>query len=530
MGPFQYRVILACGLCFASDAMELQLLSFLKVVLKGNWGLSEARADSVVSVVFAGALLGSLLLTPLGDRWGRRPLFAIVAATISGFGVLTGFCTDFSQILVLRFLVGVGVGGLTIPYDALGEFLPSTFRGPSILCTSFFWTTSSLVVPLLADGDNSSWRSFVVLCAVPGLVSTVLGIVWVPESPRWLLTKGKHDKALGVLREAAATNGRDPFLPARGMDEHDRAGIRSLCSNTKWRRMGLFVGAQWYGLSFMYYGAILSISIVFSTLDDDDNNNGDNDHGRGYEFDYQALFITASAEIVGLIVAMAAIDRAGRVATQVGGYLLGGFFLLLLSLLDAYAYSGNSGSTASSSSSSSSSSAKRWQLIGFAFLARLFVMTASSVTWLHTAELLPTEIRATGHGLANALGRIGGITCPFVISRDASLQTIGLVMFLVGVVTSFCIHQLPETTGKALGTFDVTGASHVSISSTVGRQLVRRSSSSSSSSNSNSNSNNLEISQMEGKINESAAGCGFQRQDRSETATDERFTSSFELI
>jgi hypothetical protein len=111
MGRFQYEVVFACGLCFASDAMEILLLSFLAVILQSEWGLSEGQVDSIISVVFAGAMLGTLVLSTLGDWWGRRPVFGLTAALISIFGVSTAFCTSYEQIVLARFLVGFGVGG-----------------------------------------------------------------------------------------------------------------------------------------------------------------------------------------------------------------------------------------------------------------------------------------------------------------------------------------------------------------------------------------------------------------------------------
>lgn len=193
MGMFQFQIILACGLCFASDAMEVLLLSFLALILQSQWGLSEGQSDSIVSVVFVGAMMGTLVLTPLGDKRGRKIVFAITAATIAIFGILTAFCNTYPQILMVRFMVGCGVGGLTVPYDALGEFMPSSRRGKNMLATSFFWTAGSLLVPLFAwltigrnhnsnsDGginesntsspEEGSWRAFVMLCALPSAVS-----------------------------------------------------------------------------------------------------------------------------------------------------------------------------------------------------------------------------------------------------------------------------------------------------------------------------------------------------------------------
>ncbi len=491
MGMFQIQIVLACGLCFASDAMEYLLLSYLAVILKSQWDLSEGQSDFIASVVFLGALVGTLVLTPLGDKWGRKIIFLLTSSIISIFGVLSAFCTNYTQILIVRFLVGFGIGGLTVPYDTLGEFMPNSRRGKNMLSTSFFWISASLLVPVVAwltvgrENNSDSWRSFVMLCSLPSVVSTALGLWLVPESPRWLVTRGKHETALQILRQAAAKNGMDPHLTfpegtrlvdnttklqpkqkgdrsdgiQRGIattsedhsnlydDDDDKETILSrdsspsgdrfclMCTNPQWRKMSFLMGIQWYGLTFMYYGAIMAVSIVFSNTTQNEND----DDQENFDFDYVALFISSSAEIVGLILAIVLVDWAGRVKTQVWGYTGGGFSLLVLGILDFYFLSDEK--------------KVKGYLIVFSFLSRMFIMGATAITWLHTAELLPTRIRATGHGLANALGRVGGMTCPFIVSRDNSLRTIGLTMFSVGLVTSIAVHQLPETAGRALGNF-----------------------------------------------------------------------------
>jgi MFS family permease len=490
MGIFQFQIVLACGLCFASDAMEYLLLSYLAVILQSQWSLSEGQSDFISSVVFLGAMMGTLVLTPLGDRLGRRIIFAVTSATISCSGILSAFCSTYRQILMARFMVGFGIGGLTVPYDTLGEFMPSSRRGKNMLSTSFFWIAASMLVPVFAwltvgrsnhkdnvdaryeSSEEGSWRVFVMLCSLPSVLSTALGIFFVPESPRWLLTRGKHEKSLEILRQAAAKNGKDPYLAfpegVRLVDHNNGGtimdattqsstsvhngdnidgigdGIRRdgemherrqetqkfridaegngssefevapashpscpMCSNPKWRKISFLLGGQWYGLTFMYYGAIIAISIVFSNIkyndDDDDDINGQD--GQSFDFDYWALFISSSAEIAGLTLAISMVDRVGRVSTQVWAYSLGGFCLLLLGILDFYVGEDvkngvNQGEAAVS---------ERWHLILFAFLSRMFIMVATSVTWLHTAELLPTRFRATGHGL-------GKLLCSFCLS------------------------------------------------------------------------------------------------------------------
>jgi len=309
-----------------------------------------------------------------------------------------------------------------------------------LLYIEFFWTFGTLLVPLFAwyslennnIGQEGSWELFCVLCAVPCIVSTILGIIIVPESPRWLLTKGKHEKALSILRYAATKNGLDSdavFPLGIHLTQHEvetkSSTLLDLFSQ-KWRRTTLLLWMAWFSLAFLYYGAILAISIVFTRAEEENNN------GKGYRFDYQAIFISAISEIVGLFLVLSTIDRCGRIPTQTLTYILGGVSCLILG------YSAHFG-------------ASRNVLIAFAFVARLAMMGATGTTWVSTSEILTTDIRATGHGYANAMGRIGGFFCPYIISESFPLHHIGLFLFLVSSIAAAAVSQLPETCGQRLG-------------------------------------------------------------------------------
>ena len=176
MGPFQYSILLAAGLCFAADSMEVLLLSFLAVVLRAVWNLTDQQAATITSAVFVGALLGTLVLGTLGDKWGRKPVFTLTAAIICISGFLTAVANNFATLLAFRFLVGFGVGGLTVPFDTLAgglethydslagggaqflfnciltlsfsflctEFVPNSHRGSNLLLIEYFWTAGTL--------------------------------------------------------------------------------------------------------------------------------------------------------------------------------------------------------------------------------------------------------------------------------------------------------------------------------------------------------------------------------------------------
>lgn len=109
--------------------MEVLLLSFLSVVLQHEWDLSDDETAFITSILFAGALVGTSILGPLADKWGRRPVFILAASMIAIFGVGTSLVQNYAQLLVNMFIIGFGVGGLTVPFDTLAEFLPSKGRG-----------------------------------------------------------------------------------------------------------------------------------------------------------------------------------------------------------------------------------------------------------------------------------------------------------------------------------------------------------------------------------------------------------------
>mmetsp|Transcript_6521 Transcript_6521/g.14754 ORF Transcript_6521/g.14754 Transcript_6521/m.14754 type:complete len:537 (+) Transcript_6521:201-1811(+) len=429
-GKFQRRVLWAAGLCFTADATEIMLLSFLSLTLQSEWDLTARQTANMTACVFAGSLVGTLCLGYLGDHLGRRPAFLLSTAIISLFGVCTAFATGYSSLLGIRFMVGFGVGGLTVPFDIFAEFLPTSHRGKHLLIIEYFWTAGSLMTPLFAYLTlESSWRLFVILCAMPCIISGFLGACLVPESPRWLISVGQDDRALEVIRNAARVNGVDPDIMFHrnvklAHDEVEEAGFGDLLSR-KWRKITLLLWGTWFGYSIGYYGTILTVTRIF----DADVEGAD---AQGVpSFDYKAIFISASAEIFGLFAVTQTIDSFGRIPSQVTSYIFGGIFLCSLSL--------SAGSLSNNS------------LTVLAFFARAFEMMGSCVTWVSTAEILPTEIRTTGHSAANAIGRTGAFISPYLVGTNNSLKAIGPIMLVIHLLTAWCSHYLPESKGKGLG-------------------------------------------------------------------------------
>jgi len=237
---------------------------------------------------------------------------------------------------------------------------------------------------------------------------------------------------------------------ANNATEHDRSKnnlgtFGELFRTPHQTRITFLLWATWFGFGFLYYGVIIAVSLVFTNEDEelsfyDDAYIADDDQEitASYGFDFAAIFITASAEVFGLVVVLGTVDTLGRIPSQSIAYRIGGVSTFVLGILCVFWI--ENGTTL-----------RRISLITLAFVSRMAMMASSCVTWVSTSEMLSTEIRSTGHGAANAMARLGGFIAPYVITEGNSMGTIGILVLLVSLFTAECASKLPETAGKPMG-------------------------------------------------------------------------------
>jgi len=456
MGKFQYKIMLATGLFLAADSCEVVILSFLSHVAQShNWnegifsdnnGFSEGDAydtdttdggDTLSTMVLPGALLGAVLWGVLGDMFGRRLVFLAIAVIVSVFGFATSFATTYQVLVFTRIMVSFGIGGLTVPFNACSELMPPSARGKQLVLLQVWWILGALAVHLalqqreqeqIADSKQFLWRLIAGICVIPSVLATILAWRYVPESPRWLLARGDHEIALAILRQAAEINGKDPyetFPMGVILYSHEPEEVTVSASqifnlfSSGWMKITASLFATYFGKAFLDHGTVSMAVSVFS-----------NDERQQ---DYQALF-SASSEFMGLILVYFVIDRVGRAATQCFAYAFGGVICLALSLLADYDPSTNPN-----------------LLLMLAFMAHLFINSATTATWIATTEVLATAIRTTGHGTAHAIARIGGAFSTYVLARTYSIPTVGLILFVTSLWTASASSNLPETNVKEMG-------------------------------------------------------------------------------
>ena len=209
VGRWHRKMVLLIGLGSFFNFFELALGSFFGVLLgTGSSGRPLTTLDKglVIGTVFFGEMIGSIVLAPRADRFGRRTMFQVNLLAYAALSLATAFAPNLAVFLVLRVLTGIGLGAeLTLVDTYLSELLPSARRGRYV---AWSYTFAVLAVPLagaLATGAAGSilgiagWRWLLVIAACGGLT------VWicrrsVPESPRWLASVGRAKEADRVLR------------------------------------------------------------------------------------------------------------------------------------------------------------------------------------------------------------------------------------------------------------------------------------------------------------------------------------------
>lgn len=277
MSRWHRRMAVLVGLGAFFCFFEVALGSFFAVLLGNQWTLSAVDKSLIVGSAFVGEMLGSLLLAPLADRFGRRTLFQINLIAYSVLSLATAFSPSLPVFLVLRMLTGIGLGAeLTLLDTYLSELLPALRRGRYIAWSYTLGLTAVPVAGVLAKLATptvlgmAGWRWLPILAAGGGL------FVWLsrrrlPESPRWLAAVGRTAQAHDVLASIEAETGPPvgdslPVAPVR--PDPDRYRRRSLLLWLMWifTPIGFYAFASIAPIVLQAKGFDLAHSLTYSAL------------------------------------------------------------------------------------------------------------------------------------------------------------------------------------------------------------------------------------------------------------------------
>ena len=194
----QWLIYALCFACLVVDGFDLQALSFTAPSLIHDWKISSAVMGPVFSAALEGILIGSFLFSMLADKIGRRPVLILATFWFALLTYFTGQSASVHELTILRFIAGVGLGGIMPNAMALaGEYAAARRRVVVMMIVSTGFTSGALMAGIVAQRliPNSGWRSMFTCGAALALLVGVAMIALLPESLPFLALKGGRSKS-----------------------------------------------------------------------------------------------------------------------------------------------------------------------------------------------------------------------------------------------------------------------------------------------------------------------------------------------
>ena len=403
-GRFHTLVVVALGITWILDGLEVTLAGAVSPALKESPQLRFSNADVglVSSAYLAGAVMGALFFGWLTDRLGRKRLFFITLVVYLLATAATALSWNIWSFALFRFLTGAGIGGeYTAINSAIQELVPARYRGwTDLVINGSFWVGAAvgaaasivLLDPAVLAPDLG-WRLAFLIGAVLGLVIFLMRL-WLPESPRWLMTHGRVEDANKVLdqieREFRARGHRFEAKPLAVI----RLRIRRFTplaevARTLFRmeRRRTLVGLSLMVAQAFFYNAIFFTYALVLT----DFYGIPGDHVGWY------LLPFAAGNFLGPVVLGRLFDTIGRRPMIAATYAVSGLLLAVAGYLFALGILSATAQTIA------------WMVIFF------FASAAASSAYLTVSETFPLEVRALAIAFFYALGTgVGGVAGPWV--------------------------------------------------------------------------------------------------------------------
>ena len=246
---FHWRVVIALGITWILDGLEIQIVSQIGAVLqnRGTLHLSSADVGLLATVYLLGEVAGALIFGRITDRFGRKKLFVITLVLYLLANGIAGLSFSLWFLLLFRFLAGTGIGGeYTAINSAIDELIPPRYRGRvDIIINGTYWLGALLGASANIFLLNPHWVPADLGWRVGFFLGPVLAL-WViflrraiPESPRWLMIHGRHKQAESIVEkiEAEARMAGAQFAPVPAGSALEVTGRGNVSYRQIWRTM-----------------------------------------------------------------------------------------------------------------------------------------------------------------------------------------------------------------------------------------------------------------------------------------------------
>lgn len=281
-GKFHYILLGICGLVSTSEEMDVISMSFILPSAQCDLNLNTHTKGWLNCIIFVGMMVGAYVWGSLADSLGRKRVLIVISYMNALCIVASSFSQNYELFMVFRFLNGAALGGAgPVIWSYFAEFQPKHKRGSMLSFMAAFWTLGNLLVASLAwliipseigfesaEFAYNSWRIFLVICAIPSFIVAIL-LMYLPESPKFLLSCGRFEEALAIFRGIYVTNtGKDPSTyPVKELliDDQLRAELEDVKKpiKNKYKRMFSDIADN---SKQLFQGSILKFTLVSITI------------------------------------------------------------------------------------------------------------------------------------------------------------------------------------------------------------------------------------------------------------------------
>ena len=443
LSPIVYFIGLTAALAGLLFGLDIGVISGAEGFIQKSFSITDKLIEIVVSSILWGAVFGTLLSGVLSNKLGRRGAILVSAVIFVIGSVVCAFSPDAKILIFARFFLGIaiGVASFTAPLY-LSEISPQRVRG-SMISMYQLMITIGIVLAFLSntwlgnyaviDGvTGGHWRMMLGIIAIPAAVM-FLGVLFLPESPRWLFLKGRKENAVSVFQRM--------HLPTDEISREvieieeslrvKQSGFGMLLNNSNFRRavglgVGLQVIQQLTGINVVMYYAprIFKIAGFAST-----------------EHQLWGTVIVGVTNVLATFIAIAFVDRLGRKPIMYAGFAVMGAAMVTVGLLFNMDLEKNA-------------MLGTWAIGALLLFIVGFAMSAGPIIWVICSEIFPLSGRDLGVTFSTAtnwiVNAIVGGTFLTLLHTLGNGNTFLLYGGLNVLFVIFFLLLVPETKGVSL--------------------------------------------------------------------------------
>jgi MFS transporter, AAHS family, 4-hydroxybenzoate transporter len=406
LSGFQLVTILLCSLVLLLDGFDTQAMGFLVPPIAEELGIPLSAFGPVLSAGLVGLMIGAMSAGPIADRWGRKWAIIVSALLFGSFSLLTPSADSIRELVTLRFLTGLGLGGAMPNVVALAsEYAPKRLQ-PILVSAIFAGMAGGAVLASLVGGALIpvwGWRS---VFYVGGILPIALALVLIkslPESVRFLTARGADQRRIAaIVRRIAPELADVPLTTAPATQQHGVAVAQ------------LFSGGRAAGTLLLWVPFFMNLLILYFILSWMPSLL--RQAGMAVSAGITAVMVFSIGGILGAVVQGPLMKAFGVFPTMVAEFVISLALVVFASLIF-----------------------ENFPLMMIVtFILGISVQGAQAGLNVLSAMYYPTVIRATGVGWALGVGRIGSIVGPIIGGVMLSMQWTPQQIFMAGAVPAIC--------------------------------------------------------------------------------------------